>query len=188
MAFATNFVIFQVLWFAAVLGGAWGQPWAGPLVLLPVAAIHLWMTPRPAVEIRLVLAAALIGGVWDSVLVATGLLVYDGGQLAPAMAPLWIVSLWAGFAMTMNVSMRWMRDRRVLGALLGATVAPISFFGGARLGAVSMPDPVAAGAALAVGWSILMPLLLTLAARFDGWPADAPPKDDAAEDDGEVAS
>ena len=44
---------------------------------------------------------------------------------------------------------------------------------GARLGAVDMPEPVAAGATLAVGWALLMPLLLTVAARFDGWPESA---------------
>ena len=50
-----------------------------------------------------------IGAAFDSVLAATGLLVYSSGVLFAGTAPYWIVAMWALFATTLNVSMGWMR-------------------------------------------------------------------------------
>jgi len=36
-----NAALFQVAWFAAVLGAAYERAWLGPLVLLPVLAVNL---------------------------------------------------------------------------------------------------------------------------------------------------
>lgn len=38
---AVNLLLFQVAWFAAVLGAAGGMVWLGPLALIPVLGVHL---------------------------------------------------------------------------------------------------------------------------------------------------
>lgn len=170
MPFLVNFVAFQLGWFACVLGGARGLPWVGVAMIAAVIAVHLWQSPRIAPELRLLAFAALVGTTWESLLAATGILVYPSGQVVSWLAPVWIVALWIGFATSFNVTMRWMRGRLPLAALVGGIFGPVSFAGGARLGAVEVPDPVLGYAALSMGWAVLLPTMVTAASRFDGWP------------------
>jgi hypothetical protein len=166
-----NIVTFQAGWFACVLGAANGMPWLGPLVCLPVIALHLAMSERPGGEIRLMAAALGMGLVMDSLLVISGWLAYPNGMLLDGMAPYWILAMWILFATTLNVSMRWLRDKYALASAFGAVGGPLSYVAGAKLGAVDLVNAQAALAALAVGWAVAMPVLMRLAAKFDRAPA-----------------
>lgn len=164
-----NFVLFQAAWFACVLGGAHGMPWVGPAVVALVAVYHLARVPDARAEGGLLLIAALIGAVFDSLLVGTGWLAYPSGQLSPGTAPYWIVAMWVAFAMTLNVSLNWLKRSVLLAAVFGAVGGPLAFIAGEKLGGVTFNDPVAALTALSVGWALLTPLLLAIARRLDGW-------------------
>lgn len=175
MSLALNFLAFQVGWFACVLGAANGVAWIGVLAVLAAAALHLARARRPGAELRLLLTATTLGLVLDSLLLATGWVAYPGsfagGQWLPALAPYWLVAMWALFATTLNVSMGWLRGRPLLAALFGAVGGPLSYWAGARLGAMELLQPTLALAALAVIWGLAMPLLMRLAERFDGFRA-----------------
>lgn len=164
-----NFILFQLSWFACVLGGAHGLPWAGPLVVAAFIAYQLTRAIRPADEIALLACAAAIGAVFDSLLVATGWLAYPSGQWHAALAPYWIVAMWVAFAATLNLSLRWLKGRMLLAGLFGALGGPLAYLAGAKLGGVVFVEQAAAIAALAVGWGLSMPLLTRLADRFDAW-------------------
>jgi len=168
MKLVINFVAFQLGWFACVLGAANGLPWFGPAVVAAVVALHLARARRPLPELYLVAVAMALGLVADSVLLATGWLRYSVGLWMPGLAPYWIIAMWALFATTLNVSMGWMRGRPLLTVLMGAVGGPLSYLAGEKLGAIHLTQPVPALAALAVAWAIAMPLLMWLAARFDG--------------------
>jgi hypothetical protein len=161
-------VVSQLGWFACVLGAAHGVPWLGVLFTALAAIGHLLLAQRPMPELKLLASAILLGGVWESGLVDSGLLVYPNGILVPGMAPYWILALWALFAMQFNVLFGWLKGRRVLAAVLGGIAGPLSFRAGAALGAVRFPQLFPALAALSVGWAVLMPTLLALAQRWDG--------------------
>jgi hypothetical protein len=168
MKLLVNFAAFQFGWFACVLGAANGLPWLGPMVVAAAVALHLLTARRPRSELCLVLAAMGLGLVADSALLATGWLSYPVGLWLPGLAPYWIIAMWALFATTLNVSMGWMRGRPVLTVLMGAIGGPLSYLAGEKLGAIELTRPVHALAALALAWAIAMPLLMWLAARFDG--------------------
>ena len=163
-----NFIFFQIGWFACVLGAANGMPWIGPLVCFPILALHLFMSERSGAELRLVLAAPVIGLVLDSLLVATGWLAYPNGMLIQGVAPYWILLMWALFASTLNVSMRWLHGKYVLAALFGAIGGPVSYLAGAKLGGLVFFETTPALIALGLGWAVAMPVLLYLAQRFSG--------------------
>ena len=169
MAIFLNFMLFQVSWFACVLGAANGMPWLGPLVVATVVAYHLLRVPEPRAELTLLVLVAAIGLAFDSMLVAAGWLSYQTGQWHPSLAPYWIATMWIAFATTFNVSMHWLKGRGVLAFLFGAVGGPLAYLAGAGLGAVVIADTVAAMIALAVGWGVLMPMLMTLATHLDGW-------------------
>jgi hypothetical protein len=167
MSALINFLAFQTGWFTTVLGAANGAPWLGPLVVLGVAALHLRMARHPSAELRLIACAILLGLVADSLLLATGWIAYPNGGWLPGFAPYWIVTLWALFATTLNVSMRWLSGRYVLAAIFGAVGGPLSYLAGARLGAMNFNETTLALVALGVGWGLAMPLLMWLAGRLE---------------------
>jgi hypothetical protein len=162
------FIVCQAGWMVCVLSAAHGVAWIGALFVLAVVVWHARQVTAPAPELKLVAAAVLIGAVWESLLVASGLLVYPNGVLIPGTAPWWLLALWALFAVQFNVVFGWLKQRLLLAAVLGALAGPLSFRAGAALGAVHFPDPTLAFAALGVGWAALMPLMLALARRWDG--------------------
>ena len=169
MLMLTNFIAFQIGWFSSVIGAAQQMPWLGPVVLIGVLALHLRRARRPDLEVGLVLACGIIGVWFDSLLVAAGLVAYPSGQPVGFMAPYWIVTMWMLFATTLNVSMGWLKGRLVLAAGLGAVAGPLSYLAGQKLGGMQFLEPTTATIALAIGWGTVMPVLMLLAERLDGF-------------------
>lgn len=169
MPMISNFIAFQLGWFAVVLGAAHGWPWAGSAVAAAIVAWHLRRALRPHAELVLALSAAAIGALWDSALAALGLIVFPDGILVEGAAPHWMIALWMLFATTLNVSLGWLKPRLALAAVFGALGGPLAYLGGEKLGALAMPQPLPAIAALALGWALLTPLLLVIARRYNGF-------------------
>lgn len=163
-----NLTAFQLGWFACVLGGANQFPWLGTLVAALIVAWHLSQAQSPGREFTLLAAVGALGATWDSLLVAGGWLTYPSGTLLAGTAPHWIVAMWVLFASTLNVSLRWLRGRWILGTVLGAIAGPLAYYAGAGLGGVVITEPLFAFTALAVGWAAFVPLLIKLSIRFDG--------------------
>jgi len=164
-----NIVFYQICWLACILGGASGMPLLGVAAVAVAVAYHLYRAEDARAEMILIAIAALVGAVWDSLLVAAGWLVYPSGTLIEGTAPYWIVALWVIFATTFNVSLRWFKQHLVLAALFGAVGGPLAYFAGARLGGVFFTDTVVALTALGLGWTLLMPAMMWLARRFNGY-------------------
>ena len=169
-----NFVAFQVAWFACVLGGANDLALAGTMVIGVAIAMHLVLARRSPPEALLIAVAAAIGLAWDSSLVALGLISYPTGNIAPGLAPYWIVAMWALLATSLNLSMAWLKGRPWLAALFGAVGGPLAYLAGERLGGLQMPDPVLALGAQALGWAVLLPMLTRLATRLNGFGPASP--------------
>lgn len=167
-ALLVNLVAFQVGWFACVLGGAHGLPWLGVVAAAVLIAVHLWRVAQPRPEIVLILLAAGLGLVFDSLLVTLDLTRYPSGMWAAGLAPYWIIAMWMMFATTLNVTFRWLKNRYRLAVVLGALAGPLSYYGGAKLGGVVLTAPVWSLLALALVWGVAMPLLMALSNRYDG--------------------
>ena len=176
-----NLIAFKAGWAAVILAAAARQPEFGLLAVAIVVALHLQdridhltgvhlaRTPRVEPEMYILAAAAGIGLVWESLLVAGGLLVYDAGTLAQGLAPYWIVAMWVLFATTLNVGMRWLRKSVFVAAAAGAIGGPMAFIAGEAAGAVSFTEPTVTLLAIGAGWMILLPALVQLSRRFDGY-------------------
>ncbi len=77
-----------------------------------------------------------------------------------------MIALWANFATTLNLSLAGLQTRPWLAALLGLVCGPLAYWGGAGLGAMTFITPLPALITLALGWALLTPLLLALAATL----------------------
>jgi len=109
-----------------------------------------------------------VGLVAETITVNLGFVTYPCGQPVAWLPPYWLVALWGEFAMTLNVTLRWLKRRPLLSAALGAIFGPLSFLGGVRLGAARFASEAAALLSLAIEWAVLMPLVMSLSNRFDG--------------------
>ena len=163
-----NLAVFKTAWAATVFGAAAGMPVVALVAAATAAWVHLLRSEDRQGELRLLVTAAAIGFVWESALVATGLLEYASGQLLPGIAPVWIVAMWVLFATTLNVGMRWLRGNMMVAAVAGAIGGPLAFVAGGGAGAVNLVDPVVSLIVIGIGWSMLLPLLVFCAMRFEG--------------------
>ena len=170
MLLLLNIVVFQVAWLLSVIGGAQQMPWLGPVSFLIALALHLRMARKRFEEVLLILSCALIGACFDSLLVAAGWVTYKAGLFSNSFAPYWIITMWMLFAMTLNVSMRWLRGKPRLAAALGFYGGPASYIAGEALGGIIIVNQFAALAALAIGWAVIMPTLMWLSENLDGMP------------------
>jgi hypothetical protein len=169
-----NFLAFQAGWFSCVLGAANGYPMVGPIAVLVAVSLHLALACKPRRELVLILLAAVIGALFDTLLLQTGWLTYANGMLWAGTAPYWIVAMWLLFATTLNVSLRWLRQSYVAAAILGLIGGPLSYYGGAKLGGLTFVNASAALTALAIGWALVTPFLVWISIRLDGMQPDDP--------------
>jgi hypothetical protein len=170
MLLLVNFTVFQIAWFSSVIGAAQQMPWVGPLTVLLALVLHLRAAHKPFEEVLLVLSCALIGASFDSFLVAAGWVTYEAGLFSAQFAPYWIISMWMLFATTLNVSMRWLRGKPIMAAIFGFYGGPASYLAGQALGGIVLVDKFAALIALAIGWAVIMPVLMWLSENLDGMP------------------
>ena len=167
-----NFVLFQLGWFACILGAAHGYVSLAVLFCLAVAAFHLWQCSEPKQEGMLLLKILALGICADTLLLHTGSLVFESKGLLPALSPIWMWSLWVILGCTLNESMSWLKGRFALAAVLGAIAGPLSYLAGVKLGAAQWGDETQALVLLGIIWAIAMPLLFWWAGKV---PPNRPP-------------
>lgn len=159
-AAAADFVLFQLVWFAAVAGAGAGRLWIGPLAVAALGAFAAARLPaeRRGELARSALALSAIGFAVDSAVQGAGLLRFAGAGDGP-WAPLWIVAMWAQMAVALP-ALAPLAARPWLAAPLGALGGPLAYAAGVRLGAAELgaPAPVVY-AALAAIWGVALPLL-----------------------------
>ena len=156
-----NFVLFQVGWFTCILGAANNEvlwPVMGTLLYL---AIHIWRSEHPNLELKLILKSVLFGVSADTLIANLGFLHFEDAWPSPYLSPFWMWTLWALVASTINRSLSWLRDRPVLGVVLGAIAGPLSYEAGIRMGAGSWGANGQLGGLVLLGivWSAAIPLL-----------------------------
>jgi len=159
MKLLINFILFQIGWFAVVLSAANGQPLLGVVIIALIIAQHLYSSEQRSHELVLVSLALIIGLVWDSAMTMSGLFVYRSGVLVDHLAPYWILAMWALFAITLNLSMRWIKGRITLAAIAGAVFGPLAYYAGYQLGAVEIPNMTQALLFQSLGWATILPTL-----------------------------
>lgn len=159
-----NVLFFQILWHACVGGGGYGWWWLGIPVLAMFCAYHFRVSRWKLADFQLLLIAVVLGGIGDSVLSLANIVKFQTAVPFASMAPIWILVLWAGFALTINHSMAWFKDKFWAAVVFGLLGGPLAYYGAARVykSVVITADPLLAYGVLAVLWAIMTPLLLQI--------------------------
>ncbi|MFT6712455.1 MAG: hypothetical protein ACJATO_002845, partial [Arenicella sp.] len=163
MSTLINAVLFQTLWFACVLGSSQTLLWPAMLMMGVMMVWQLHPGRRHPNDIKVLLAAVVLGLIIDTIWVTFGFMVFKDPRPVPWLSPGWIIIMWAGFALTINHSMSWLSLHPMLPALMGLIGGPLAYFAGRRLGAVEyLTDPVLISCMLAIAWAIALSLLVML--------------------------
>lgn len=175
MSFWRNLLGNQLVWLCAVIGAGQQRAWPGVVAAAVYVGVELYCSRRRRSDLRLILLAVGCGLLIDTAMAASGWIRYAApGPLAP-FAPLWILALWAAFAMTLNGSFMRLQQHHWLVLPLGLLGAPLAYLAAARgWASVAFDEPRwLALLLLGLAWVAALLLLSLCAARWSGKPADA---------------
>jgi hypothetical protein len=160
MAKFWNFVLFQVGWFACILGAAHQQALWAVIGSLAYIIFHIWRSQTPKLELSLLLKVLAFGILTDSLLMHLGFIDFKGAWPSPDVSPAWMWTLWLLVATTLNSSLSWLKSKPVLGVVLGAISGPLSYEAGIRLGAANWGSgsQILGLGLISVIWAVAMPL------------------------------
>lgn len=153
MSIVGNVLIYQVIWFLAVLGG---NTYAyGGLVLL---LVHLFFSPVRGDDLRMMGFLLFTGLLVDGTLHQVGFFSFTETGFP---IPRWLIIIWLGLAITPHHSLAWLKNRPLLSLLFGAMGGPAAYWAGARLGAATFNWPLVPSLlTLAVIWAFLWPAVM----------------------------
>ena len=162
-----NFILFQLLWLACVWGAAHQLLYPGLAVFSLLLIWHLLPANQHSGDLRVMLLALLMGGIVDSLWQYFDILSYQL-SLTDRIAPIWILLLWMGFALTINHSLSWLKGRALIASIFSAAAAPCSYYAAERLGAVEFASANrwVSLSLLALAWAVIFPLLILAARRW----------------------
>ena len=136
-----NFIALQVIWFVAVIGASNNTIWPACILVILFAIWQLSPKHRHPDDFKFIAFALIIGFVLDSVWQMLGYIRFSAPfPGADMVAPVWILLLWVAFAMTFNHSLAWLKKRPILSLFFGFIGAPLSYFAGVKLGALTYPN------------------------------------------------
>ena len=171
MSLLLNYVLYQIGWFACVLGVAWGYQGLGVCIALSLVGIHIYLATDRFLQLKLCLTAAAVGLTADAGQMWAGVFTFPKGTVVDWLPPPAITVLWLQFGTTLPYCMRWLSQRYAVCACFGLLGAPLAFFAGERLGAVEFMAPRWMHfAMLGLVWAIAVPLLVYVS---DSWTRNA---------------
>src|SRR5690606_14994388 len=142
-----------------ILAAAHGMEWLSMVIVGTVIGTHLllWRGEWRR-ELLLIFCGGALGVVVDSANAAAGVFTFSVNAWGvPWLTPPFLIALWMLFPTTLNVSLKWLQGRPLVGAAFGAVGGPLSYYAGMRLGALEMgASSVVFFSILAVEWAILM--------------------------------
>ncbi|MCM0611968.1 DUF2878 domain-containing protein [Marinobacter sediminum] len=152
-----NFLIFQIGWLMCILYP--GLPAAGLVVLFLVLHFVL-VSQRRMSELQFIGLGTVAGAALDLLWFRTGVLASVSGEVL--LTPPWLVAIWAIFMTTLSHSLDWISRKPWLPFVLAPISGPFAYWSASELGAVDLPQLIPSLIALAVGWFVVFPLLLSL--------------------------
>ena len=156
-----NFLLFQIGWFILILGAAWDKTFIAVLLGLVILAIHISMIDQKLNELKLLLIAGVIGFLFDGFIQYYQFIIYNSPGWSFPLTPIWIIMLWMIFAITLNHSLVWLKNRISLSVIFGAIGGPLAYLAGEKLGAIIITQQLSL-VLLSIGWSLITPFLISI--------------------------
>jgi Protein of unknown function (DUF2878) len=166
-AHLVNYALYQIGWFACVLGGATDRPWTGCQIALTLIGVHLTLSLERSLEVPMMALATAVGAIVEMSQIATGTYRFTSGTVIDALPPEWLLIMWAQFGTTFRHGLRTVIARPARAAWLGAAGGPLAFLAGEHLGAVTVLPPLTNGLLrLSISWAIAFAIFSAVVRRL----------------------
>lgn len=151
-----NFTLYQIAWFLCVF-----LENTGGLIAFPLLFLHFYLSPSKKADLRLMGLLLFAGLLIDGALCFTGLLRFN----VPALPiPFWLAVIWLFLATLPHHSLKWLKKRPFLSALLGTLGGPLAYWAGVKFGAAQFGWGLSLSFFVLAGtWAILWPLVMLFA-------------------------
>lgn len=156
-----NYIALQIMWLLCVSLGSKGYLLWPSVCFALFLILHFLLSPYKKSDLFLCVLAVLGGVFFDTLWSYSGLIRYGENTIHP-IAPIWIVYLWAAFALTLNHSMAWLKKNYILAIVFSALSGPITFFAASKVGDIEFIKLPTASILLAITWGIFVPALCYL--------------------------
>lgn len=157
MKIFVNVLIYQIVWFLAILKGNQGAALGVALLI-----IHLANSEYTVADLKMMGFLLFVGILVDGTLVQIGFFTFTNTGFP---IPLWLMVIWAALAITPNHSLNWLKNRLFLASILGALGGPTAYWAGTRMGAATFNWPLLSSLLLlALLWSLLFPAIMHFSA------------------------
>jgi hypothetical protein len=162
-----NFLGFQLGWWACVLSVRYDLEYAAILFAMTLCMLQLFSVENRIHQLKLIAWVLPLGVALD-----TGTQLLLGwtfyGWSFDHLSPFWLWMIWALFALTLKSSMVFLQALPFIAqAALGFVFGPLSYIGGAQLGAASFHWEPLKLLTLALAWALITPLLVKLSSKID---------------------
>ena len=159
-----NFILFQAGWFICVIAAAKNYSAVAVLRCAAIIGLHLTLLDDIRAELKLIAVTGCIGFGVDSLHIMLEVFQANSGSALP-LAPLWLVTLWMLFAISLRHSLAYLENKPTISSAFAALFAPMAYYAGHKLGAIHLPqsDMVTSLVAIALAWALVTPWLFGLA-------------------------
>ncbi|WP_413701485.1 DUF2878 domain-containing protein [Psychromonas sp. KJ10-10] len=154
-----NFISFQSSWLVAV-----NMQQQGLIILSIILASHFLVSPHRSRDWLTLLCITLAGCLVDFSFSYVNVFSFKDGLLLP----LWLIFLWANFALTFHYSMAWLNRLPVpVQAVLGGVFGALSYYSAYKLGAVDYPfGEMLTIICLILIWSLTLPVYIFISLKI----------------------
>ncbi|MFZ9120121.1 MAG: DUF2878 domain-containing protein [Methylophilaceae bacterium] len=151
-----NFILFQSIWFILILAAA-HESFYGLVIGFLLILVQYWHGKLMVPDFKLILASIIIGFAHDTSLNYFKFIQYNI-DFNTYYSPFWIIGLWISFALTINHSLAWLGNKKLLQMIFGLIGGPLAYIAGEKLGAIYMINTMTLYV-LALSWACITPLL-----------------------------
>ncbi len=157
-----NIFLFQATWFLSVYSIAKNYYILGLILCLSYLSFYIWVSKNKRKTLSLFGAATILGIFVDTLLVKMGIVSFLSTSLVPLL-------LWPLFASTLSYSLSFLRQRYILGMVLGFWGGGFSYSTASSLGAISLNQNfILSLSIIALIWSVALPFLQYLHTKIIG--------------------
>ena len=164
-----NAITFYTYWWLSFWGASKGIYYIGPLIAILYFILHFYLIENKVKEFKYMLFCILVGFMFESFLLYTGFINYNGLLSQKyAIVPIWVIILWGGYALTAFHSFKYISGRYLVSFIIGTFLCPLIYIAGDRVGAIYLNYEITFSyIVLMVMWSIIFPIMNYVSVRID---------------------
>ncbi|WP_154222346.1 DUF2878 domain-containing protein [Marinicella rhabdoformis] len=153
-----NFVLFLLIWPAAVFGAANNQFLPMWLILVTMFVTVVISNKPTWVDIVLFFSTLIYGYCFESLGTHLGwiefnVIEFNGRQQTNGFPPHWILALWGGLGLTFRHSNAWLFEKDYKWLIVWLACVPMTYFSAAQLGVIKIESFLYMYVSVFMGWS-----------------------------------